>query len=348
MNTTRHSDRIWTGVVVAIVTLLIWAWAAGETLDNRQVPVRLNYTARDAGAWIVRASTDRTTVTIEGPTRALQEFAARADTPINIELGMETLPARTGQYNTSVESLLTNHPELRNIGVRIVESKPANILVDVDERTTLTAEIRPELSGVQTESGVTVQPPTAKVVLPGRLRNQINGPLTLIARADPAQLSSLEPDRPQSLVLNLTLPEGLSSSPDITITPAVATVTFTVRSQIRELELQNVRVQISGTPENADEYHIEVEPKQLSDITIRADGELIRRIQRDNIPVVAFVHLTSLELEQRITSKPVTYFMAILPNTGGGAAGVALSARAGVDEAAPLIQLKIVDRALSP
>ena len=352
MNRTKLRDGISTAVIVAIVTVLIWAWAAGETLDRRQVPVRFNFAARDASAWMVRPSTNRATVTVEAPTRALQEFAARADAPITIELGLETLPATRGTHTASVESLLSNHPDLRGIGVRVVESKPATIEVDVDERVRATAEIRPELPGVQTEGEITIHPAAAEVVMPGRLREQHPGPLTLIARADPNQLSSIDPDdldKPQTLVVNVTLPEGFGDVADITISPPTATVTFTIRSQIREYALDNVRVHISGTPENADEYHIDVEPKQLGDITIRADGELIRRIERESIPVIAFVHLTSLELEQHITSKPVSYFMAMVPNApGGGTMGVPLNARMGDGDEPPVIQLTITERAPSP
>lgn len=349
MNSSKFRDGIWTAIVVTIVTILIWAWAAGETLEQRQVTLRLNFVARDVSAWIVRPSTNSATVTVEGPTRALQEFAARADTPLNIELGWETLPATPGTHSASIESLLANHPDLHGMSVRIVDSKPATIEVEVDERVRAKAEIRAELTGVQTEGEVIVQPRTAQITMPGRLREKNPGTLYLTARADPVQLASLEADRTQTLVLNVVLPTEFAGATDVSFTPTLATVTFNIRSQIRELHIDTVRVHISGTPENADEYHIAVEPKQLSNITIRADGELIRRIERESIPVVAFVHLTSLELEQHLTNKPVTYFMAMVPNAQtGGTTGVAIAARTEDSDDSPTIQLTITERAPPP
>jgi hypothetical protein len=93
-------------------------------------------------------------------------------------------------------------------------------------------------------------------------------------------------------------------------------VEFTVRSRIEQVTLPQVLVQIAGPWQDHEEYIVEVDErdKQVQEVTIKADGDLIKRIAANEVPVVALVHLTNKDKEQRIESKPVTCFLAILPD----------------------------------
>ncbi len=345
MERPRVRNEFWTILLVTIVTVLIWAWAAGETLENSRETVRLQFTAPDAASWIIVAAQEQVHVTVEGSKRAVEAFTERTSSPLVIRLGSESLPAQAGSHTLALQSVLSEHPDLSKLGVRIVECEPAAIQVDVDEMVRVQAEIRPMLPGVQQAGEINVEPSTAEIAVPGRIRSELTGTLYVNAEAEPWQLAALEADVPQSLVVNLTPPDALVGIANVRIKPVTATVAFTIRSQIRELNIASVRVQISATPENVDEYHVEVEPRQLRDVVIRADGALIRRIERESIPVVAFVHLTSLELEQQIAIKPVSYFMAMVPDGPGGALrGVAVDAERSDGVNRPTIQLKISER----
>lgn len=345
MDGPKWRRELWTALLVTVVTVLIWAWAAGELLEQQQYTIQVRFSAPEAAAWLIRPASAQVEVTVEGSKRALADMEQRLDAPITIRLGSDALPAETGTHTLTMLTTLTDHPDLDDVGVRIIECKPAMVPVVVDRLVRVQAEIRPLLPGVQRIGEITVEPTTADVHIPSSLRDQLPGTLHVNAEAEPWQIAALEPDVPQTLVVNVT-PQGvLSGIPDVRISPKSATISFTIRSQIRELVLDGVRVQVSGTPENLDEYDVDVEPRQLRDLTIRADGELIRRIERESIPVVAFVHLTSLELEQQISSKPVSYYLALVPDGPGGAVrGVPVDAVSESGAERPVIQLTVTER----
>ena len=55
----------------------------------------------------------------------------------------------------------------------------------------------------------------------------------------------------------------------------------------------------------------------VPDVTIEADTDLITGIDAGNITVYAIVRLASRDLEQRISEKPVTTFLAITEDGTG-------------------------------
>jgi hypothetical protein len=60
--------------------------------------------------------------------------------------------------------------------------------------------------------------------------------------------------------------------------------------------------------------------------------------------VVAVVHVGSREKEARIDSKRVTYFLALVPEPGGGTRGQQVTGKVGDSNEMPLIKLKITKR----
>jgi hypothetical protein len=101
-------------------------------------------------------------------------------------------------------------------------------------------------------------------------------------------------------------------------------------------------VQLAGPPEDRDIYTVEIDPKQLRDVTVSADSDLIRRIESGEVPVVAFLHLSSREKEMQIESKRVSYFMALVSDPAG-TRFVPVTVKAPANEL-PVIKLKIARR----
>ena len=52
----------------------------------------------------------------------------------------------------------------------------------------------------------------------------------------------------------------------------------------------------------------------LPDVTVRANEDLIRRIESNEVTVIALLHLSNQEKEQGIRTKPVAYFLALGDN----------------------------------
>ncbi len=342
-------SEVWTYFIVTAVAMFIWFWAAVETRENDNVSFHVYFAPSKPAEWVLRPrnlpETGYLTVTVEleGSRFSLQR--ARELDRIRLIQDIE-LPSDSGSHQVNLVDALTKHELLLDTGVRVHSAKPKSIELTIDKLVTVTASIRPVLPQLETEGPIEVKPTEAEVTLPSRLRESLGNDLVVEARVSKARLDELEPGEERKLLAGLHLPATTGDFGPVNIKPNSATITLTVRSRIRETTLSTVRVQIGGPPEDQLEYIVEIDEqdKQLRDVTIRADAALISQIERRDVKVVALLHLTTSDKDQRIESKPISCFMAV-PDVGTATivqAQVAGSARL------PIILCRVIERQNNP
>ncbi|MHC4317132.1 MAG: YbbR-like domain-containing protein [Planctomycetota bacterium] len=241
--------------------------------------------------------------------------------------------------------LLQSHERLTNTGVRILKTVPAEVDIVIDTLVPVVADIKAVTPGVEPE-GLEIDPSQAVVKLPSRrageeLSVEVHVPQTYLDRLEPGVINTVEN-------LKLRLAGPLANEESAIIQPSRATVTFTVRSRIKETTLPTVRVQIAGPPEDNDEYVVQIENNTIADVTVKADRELISRIERGDAVVVALVHLSHQEKELGVESKPVTCFMALPRDSSVSVAPTLVEAEVSGSSQPPLIRLQITERSSSP
>ncbi|MCH8004591.1 MAG: hypothetical protein IH888_00005 [Planctomycetes bacterium] len=337
-------SEVWTYFIVTAVALFIWFWAAVETREKDNASFHVYLAPSDPAAWVLRTrdlpETGYVTVKVEleGSRFSLQR--ARELDSIKLIQGDE-LPSDPGIHpEVNLVDALNKH--LRDTGVRVLSSVPKSIHLTIDKLVTVTASIRPVLPQLETEGPIEVKPTEAEVTLPSRLRESLGNDLIVEARVSQARLDELEPGEERELPAGLYLPATPGNPGPVTIKPNSATITLTVRSRIRETTLPTVRVQIGGPPEDQLEYIIEIDEldKQLRDVTIRADAALISQIERRDVKVVALLHLTTSDKDQRIKSKPISCFMAV-PDVGRA---TIVQAEVGGSARMPIIHFRVIER----
>ncbi len=331
-------DRLGTYVIVTIVSVLIWYWAAAETREQARRSLRLRLIPSDPASWVVTPEEVTVNAEMEGSRLALQK-ARILPMPLELTMGDE-LPAAPGPHRDNLVEILDK--ALRKTGVSVVSVEPPTIDFEIDALVTVTAPVHPVLPRLQTEGAIVVDPPQAELSLPGRLRDPNGEELALEAYMPQPRLDRLEPGRTYTLSAKLRPPKELYGQKAVSIDPSTVQVTFTVRSRIEEITLPSVRVQIAGPPEDHQEYAVEIDEKDrsLRDVTIKADGALIKQIEQGDVPVVALVHLSNTDKERRVESKPVTCFLALHPD----GSGTIVEAQT-PDGAPPVIHLRITERA---
>lgn len=351
--------EIWTYLIVTLVTVLIWFWAAAETRESKTIYFgRVQFTVSDPANWTISPAQQALTMNIEGSTLAIQNAEAVARDALIAEVRpME------GVQSVDLAQALRNNLKLRETGVTIQTVEPALVEISLDRIERSMAAVKPVLPGVTAVEEIVADPAEVEVAMPRALRQRYPKDLVIEAVADRAELERLVPGVPVSVDARVRLPEAVSvagpgssstganpsgggggSGGGVMITPAKVKLSFTIRSRTRETKLDTVRVQIAGPPEDRDAYIVEVEPLQLRDVHITTDADLMRRIESNEVPVVAVVHLSALEKENRITSKPISYFVALVPEGRGSTKGVIVNATIGESTQMPLINLKITDR----
>jgi hypothetical protein len=330
-----------TYLIVTVVAVLIWLWAAGETRETGERTFRVQFTTQFPADHIVIPKEMTITAEIEGSRSALRSALAMGS-PIVL-----TLDAGLGDHAVDLVRLLNDHPDLRDARVSVISTDPP--LQDVTIVKLVSATVRvedPDLGRLQTDGAIEIDPAQVTVRLPQRLQDRLGAGVSVKALVDPAQLGRMNPGEPARLTARVELPESLATQESVTVTPTAVTVSFTVRSNIKEVTLPTIPVHISGPWKDHEEYIVQVAEADrfLENVTVTADAALIARIESSEVKVFAFVHISSTEKEQGIESKPVTYFLALLPE--GGASIVA--AQLNGSSQPPLIHLHISLRAGAP
>lgn len=339
---TWHKE-IWTYLIVTLVTVLIWAWAASETREHKTIPVaRVQFVVDEPAKWIIDPPTVSVSLNIEGTKLSVQRISDLLRQPIRL-----TVPMKPGKVMLDLTEAARDSDAVKQSGATVVSCEPATIELELDQVDRITAPVKPTLPGVTPEGEITVEPREAVVSLPHSLRQRLPQDFAIEAFVDRQELDLLQPGMPQSVDAKLRLPEaiaaGSAAGNEVRINPTQAKVKFTIRSRVRETTVDSVRVQTAGPPEDREAYQVEVEPKVLRGVSVLADADLSRQIESGEVPVIAVVHLSSREKEAGIDHKEVSYFEALAPEIDGGTRFVQLSVKPGATM--PVINLKITPRA---
>jgi hypothetical protein len=338
-------ERLWTYTLVTGVTLLIWFWAATETRDEGTASFRIELVG--AADQVVTPNELTVHVKMEGSSLALERALQAAQVSIPLTVGNE-LPSQTGVQRVKLMEALNRNEAIAGTGVSLLSVDPIDLDIEIDSLVTATLPIEPVLPGVELDGTVTVDPPQVQVRLPRRLRDRVGDDLRVTASVMGQRLDRLKPGVLNTITASLDLPPRLAGDPTVTLDRRFAEIKFTVKSRIKETILPTVRVQIAGPPEDHEEYLIEIENPTLANVTIKADIELISRIERNQAVVVAIVHLSQREKERGITEKSVTCFMALPRDDNATFQAAIVSAEIDGGTQAPVIRLKISDRAAKP
>lgn len=336
-------SEVWTVVIVSIVTALIWMWAAGETREQASVSAIVQFTPSDALGWTVSPSTEAVTLTIEGSRLALQEAVNVLRTPLPLELGSEHVPAETGLHLINLADALADHPRIREARLSVLSTEPTAVQIDVDKIVNLTVPVVITLPPtLRTEGDVQSNVTEATLSMPSRLVPNDRSLLAAETVVDPRQLEQLMPGNYYTLDFTLRPTGSLRNVPEIRVDPPTAQISLTVQSRTRQIVLPRVAVQIQSAPVDLDEFVVSIDDadKFLRDVTVTADSDLISRIESGDIKVFAIVYLSTSDKDQHIDSKPVTSFVALLPDN----TLQTLAAQVGDTADPPIIHLQITER----
>ncbi|MHC4908160.1 MAG: hypothetical protein ACYTF9_00365 [Planctomycetota bacterium] len=329
-------NDIWTYVIVSAVSVVVWFWAAGEDRVQDTVYAEVNFEVAGAGEWRLDPLGQPVTLVITGSKRATVE-AKR-------QMQRITLPLPAAPMRNRLVALEARLQEVaREFGVGIVSAEPTTVTVNQDLIEKHEFRIEAALPGVQTEGDIEISPQNTWIDIPGQLYAQSRERIVVQAFVDQVRLNALEPGVRHTIDAPLRTP-GIDSKL-ITMDPATATLTFTIASSIRETTLDKVLVHLAGPHQDFLEYDIGLEPTKLSNVTIRGEGEVIRRIEADEMIVVAIVHLSNQDKERAIEAKQVGYFQAM---TTDWTEGVTVEAIVDGIDGMPVIQLDIKDRSEPP
>ena len=299
----------------------------------------VHFTAPEPANWVIKPGQASVILALEGSQLAQYRAQSLLHHPLII-----SVPAGAGRQTVDLLDRLRRSDELGATGVSVVSADPRYAEIELDQIERFTVPVKPLLPGVVPEGEVVLDVPEVTVAMPSQLRQRLGQRLVVEAPVERSELDRMQPGVQQAHDVKLRLPESLGPLESVWITPSRAKVTFTIRSRTRETTLDSVRVQLAGPPEDREQYVVEIDPKQIRNVTVSADADLIRRIEANEVPVVAVLHVGSREKEARIESKRISYFIALVPEANGGTRGVPVTGKVGDSNELPAIKLRIVIR----
>ena len=327
-------------LLVTGVTVLVWIWAAGETRERDTFDATVRFAPADANRMVVRPErVPQVRFEASGSKRALRAFEALlAKGPLDLAAGSHGIPAAAGSWPIDLVVAAANLPLVQETGVTVASSEPKSVELRIVPLEPRTLRLVPELPGIATQGDVVVDPPSVTALLPSDLR--LAADPTAIASVDPRLLDRLEPGQRISLDAMVRLPAALAAAAEIaSFEPSSVRVTFTPKVVERTTTLSAVPVQVAGIADDFAAHRVDCVPSVLNDVVVSGPAEAIARIEA-GLRVVAFVHLTTDELEAGATSKPVSLWL--LP------AGVVVQRVGETTGGQPQVELKITAASTAP
>lgn len=299
------------GALILLVAVLLWLFAEAQSVSERVVDVRLSFSAPTEAGLLVQvddaAWTGRVSVRLQGARAAIDEAARRLADGVSLLVGAPGVSAKPGRQIIELRSALLANPPMDRADVTIASVEPRVMELRVDELVSLDGvAVRADMPGVQTVGPITIDPPSAKIILPQQEKNRLGAlasTLTLTASLTAASFSATPQDGPQTHEARLSLGPEFADVVGIRIEPPSVMLTFTVRSTTETITLPSVPVWPMEPPTEINNWIVVIEPMLLRDIELSGPSDLLERITSGELRVIATVRLSSDELEQRIASK---------------------------------------------
>ncbi|MCP4496130.1 MAG: hypothetical protein GY825_05050 [Phycisphaeraceae bacterium] len=336
-------ERITNLVTVTLVTVLIWIWAAGETREEITSFTDLRFSGQTRDS--VRISPEElpsVSFLIRGPRREVDAIAARFRDAVEIPIGTLGVPSTPGEHEIDLVTLGQSFIDANEIPVTVLAADPQTVRISIESLQRRRIPVVVELpDGVQTTDAVDVAPGEVELLLPASLAD-LPG-LSVTARIADADVADLPSGRRHELEVSLVLPDRLTGQSDaIRMTPRKARVGLDLVSTDASIVVPSIPVQVSGPPADLDRHVVTIDPASvfLRDVTLRGPKAAIDDIAGGRANVIAFIHLTSDDLANRLEETRISMWR--LP------AGVEVSSIGEKPDTSPTISITIEDRPRQP
>ncbi len=303
--------KIWqsfrTVVVVTIVAGLVWLYAESENVRSHALDVEVQFVAPTDRPLEIKPS---------DPVRVRVIMRSAAGKFAEVERQIRNGPVRVivrdkadgkSQQLISLREQLASAAPLSALGVNITEVQPSMLEVSVEPLQKISLDVVVATNGVQLAGPAVVDQKQITVDVPASMAKSLNG-AQAVARLDEKTLSQLEVNVPHQVDAAIELPEPLR---DTNYTPSASRVkvTLTVRKQTDTFVVPYaVPVLVQGPPTELATYSVvfSEETRFLRDVALTGPSDVIDRIRKGDIKVVAYVPLTVDELERAAGKDAVT------------------------------------------
>jgi hypothetical protein len=307
----RNDDTI-AILFVSILTIIIWVWAAGKTKHTDDVLVTVYLLPPVGSTSTISPEKIELTLTLSGSRTAV--YAAKAAcAELHLTLSESDEKLTLSDISTRIATL----DAIKDTGAIIDEAKSSAFPLAIHTVELVEAAVEIDLPNITVSGDVEVYPATVLLHIPKELRKTLPKAITARAVVSSIVLQQLQPGiQYEKIDAVIRLSKELEDE-GITATPSRVSVDFKIQSSTKTKELAQVRILIAGPAEDYAAYAVTLPIKIIPNVTIEADAEIIAGIESGNVKVFAVLRLASSDMEQRIPTKRVTTFLAIMEDGTG-------------------------------
>ncbi|MCC7387196.1 MAG: hypothetical protein IT431_00360 [Phycisphaerales bacterium] len=307
------SNRLRTILLVSFFSVLIWAFAEGESLQTQRTVAEVSFPSLVPEGWSVRVPDGqswrgRVELSVEGPTASLDGLESVLRQALAVEPGMvEGLPRQSGEFTVDLRQALRAHQVFRSRGIAVLSVEPPTVRVLVDELATVELPVV-----IDAPADALAGPPqlvgasAASVRIPKRIADALPAGAGLRAPVRSEALTPLREGVRSTIQVRLE-PDGALAgalgTESLVISPAQVSVQVTVRSKTETIVVPSVVVDLRLQPTELGKWDITLDDASLRDVRVTGPSDLIALIREEKLPIRAFVRLSYEDLESGVTSK---------------------------------------------
>lgn len=307
----RKDDTIAILFVTAL-TIVVWVWAAGNTKYTSDETVTVFFSPPEGSKSTVSPESTSLKLTFSGARSAVDSAKTACENGLYLTLGDTDEQLTLSEISRRISSLDT----IKDTGAIISNEDGKNFPLKIQTIELVEAVVEVELPSVTVTGDVTVDPAIITLHIPKKIRNTFPKAITVQAVVSEVALQQLQTGIVHTMDAVIRLPEELEVA-GVTATPSRVEVTCKIQSSTKTKNLAQVRILVASPPEEYSAYSVTLTRKFIPNVTIQADASLIDGIEDGNVKVFAILRLSSSDMEQHITTKRITSFLAIKEDGSG-------------------------------
>lgn len=305
--------KISQAVLVAILTVLVWAWAEGEGLTVAPASPRVVFKSPPGSDLFARSVdqsfTGAVSVNLRGSTAAVGQVQRALATPLALTPGITGFPSTPGTHTIELREIIRHLPEIRGSGVSVLSAEPATIQVTVEKLVTRQAAVRLRVVGGSASETPVMTPAIVAVRIPEANADQVPGDAEVDATVDVSSASASGASSYEA-----TVPVRLSSLMRAAgaLEPSPSTVKVAVKLGKPEetITLPSVEVRTIWDPsvdrEEAKRWRVEVIDAYVRNVRLTGPAGSTAALRDGKVQPLAIVLLDSDDLKEgEVTRVPV-------------------------------------------
>ena len=336
------AERIRTILTVLMIAFAIWLFAEAESLGQYPGSARVRFVIPAAGTPVIAVVDDsfdgRVDLEVEGSQSAIRRFRQLLSDDFRFEPGDPGMPPGRGELRVNLVDAIEAFAQRNSARVTVLTASPTFVNVQIEDLVEHDVPVRLAFpDDVTVEGEPVVTPPTVRVAGPSGLLDPPPAAITLQVARDQLQDAILE-GAVQTISVPVMLPRELIEGGATTLTTAVS-AKITIRGTIESKTWEDIPVQVLlPSIEDGRWPRIAAEDRLIS-AEVRGPSEEIAALEQPGVALLAVIALTSDELEQGITEKPV---FIVRRNADGRL--VRLAETVTVTPSVGAVQFEIIDR----